>query len=239
MITRIFITLCFIFLSLNCFSQIEYNRNVYLMGPLLGAGFQLNKSATDKSLNIDCPYIVKGSIFAKIKNNFGVHLSIQGIEYRYNINNDFIRSENSGFYLLGEHIDYDNYKQTLFIGVSYKISYQRLIVMPFIDIGIISYTQSSMDAYSLKEHGSNNILSMTNQLNTNVSRFDYAFGADLCFHFTKLWGLAASIQFDRFRATSYIQSLGEDSFSRDEVRLYEIKFNNFSIFGSLSIFLAF
>ena len=237
---RVCFILLFFSLYLKCWSQKQFEKNVYLMLHI-GTGMTLNQPAERANNFLQGNYVFweKGSIFVEIKNNFGLHLNVQGVGYSHKINENFITSNNPGFDDLGVQHYFNNSKFPVLTGISYKYNYKRLIIMPFIDVGFIPFAKSSnkIDVL-LKEQNSNNIRKITYQFSHKVKRFDYTFGADLCFHF-KRWGLSSSFQFDRFKSICDVQSLTADYFSEDKIENFSIDFHYLSLLCSLGLFISF
>ena len=112
--------------------------------------------------------------------------------------------------------------------------------MPFIDVGFIPYAKSSKKIiFLLKEQNSNNIRKIDYRFDPKVKRFDYAFGADLCFHFNRWWGLSSSFQFDRLKTICDVQLLTTDYYSEDRIEKFKVEFHYLSLLCLLGFFVSF
>ena len=239
MIGKVFFILLFVFFTSNCWSQTKFEKqNVYLTVLNIGSGIRLNQSTAvpNDFLKDYRPFSLRGSGFVEIKDNFGLHLIVQGIGYSH----DFIGINSPGFYVLEDEHYFDNYKVSVLAGISYKFNYWRFVVIPFVDIGFIPFAKSTNSKNVLqKEQNSNNIRNIAYKFDTNIKRFDYAVGSDLFFHFNKWWGLSASFQLDRFKATSYVQSLSSDYFYEDNIQHFGMDFHYLSVLWTLGVFFSF
>jgi len=232
------VILLFVFVSSNCWSQAQFEENVYLMFHLGSGVFLTQPTIPANNYSIDFVW-EKISTFVGIRDNLGLHLLIQGIRYAHDIKTNYIASNNYGFNVLGDQHLFYNHKMSILAGISYKFNYKRFIVMPFFDVGCIPFVKSSNNIYFvLKEQNSNNIRKITYQFSTNPTRFDYAFGADLCFHF-KRWGLSSSFQFDRFKTICDGQLITTDYYSDNKIENYRVDFRNLSLLYSLGLFFSF
>lgn len=231
------IVFCFIVTSV-C-SQKSFDYNFYFNGTL---GFGLPISNTESTIinsNFNGAYFNNGSAYINLKNKFGLHLKITGIGYSYDIPAGAIQSRNPGYFLFGEDYSYGHTKLGIYSGVGYKLNYNRFVIIPFFDLGFIPYATSSVDSYTLKETGSNNIKQITNTSSIDYNKFDFAFGADLYFHFGKHWGFATTIQYDRFSGSSTFETTIIDSYSLESNQRYNRKFDQNNVLVSFGFFVSF
>lgn len=229
------------FTTTGIYAQKTFDYNLYLNGTI---GFGIPVSNTEGTFNqLELKYsgsfLDKGSAYINLAGNFGLHLNVLGIGYWYDITEESILAGNPDYYLWDEINNYGNVKLSLMAGVAYKLNYNRLAVIPFFDLGWVGDANSSIDSYLLKEQNSNNIRQVSNSAGLHYIKFDYAFGADLYFHFGRHVGFATTIQYDRFVAGNDFTTTTKDYFSADHSLTDKMDFNHKNILISFGMFISF
>ncbi len=228
-------------ISTLIYSQKTFDYNFYLNGTI-GFGIPISNTEggyNNTELNYEGIFLDKGAAFIHLKNNLGLHLNIISMAYDYKISTSSLQTENVNFYIWDKENYFWNVKTSLFVGLSYKINYKRLVVTPYFDLGFIPEAKSYIQSIFLKEHESNNIREIRNSTKIQYDKFDYTFGADFYFHFGKNWGLATTIQYDRFSASTDFTTTTKDYYSVESTQNDNIKFDNKNILVSFGLFISF
>ncbi len=112
--------------------------------------------------------------------------------------------------------------------------------MPFIDVGLITHTTSSLNSYMLKEQNSNNIRTVSTTSDISSGKFDFTFGVDLCFHLIQYWGIVINVQYDRFNATSCWTSTNKDyHYPTETIQSDKMGFKHKNVLASIGMFVSF
>lgn len=239
---RIVCILIISIISLQLYAQICDEHKIYICGGL-GFGVPFTKNNT-KVLNnsILNNYSVihnNASIFVPVIKNAGLHFSVFGVGYLYDITEESIFSKYSNYFLVDkDYLMYGITKVSFLTGIAYKFQLKRFIAMPYFDFGFATNVSPYIDSYMLKEKNSNNIAQVFNLAQVNYKKFDYSYGIDLFYHCRFYWGFFSSIQYDRFSGSSKVTSLIIDNFSKTiETDSFDVRYKSlafkFGVFFSL------
>jgi len=179
----------------------------------------------------------KGSAFINLKNNYGLHLSIIGNGYWYDVPNNSITKNNPDFYIWNNNMNYCNIKISILSGLGYKIQYKRLMVIPYLELGMIILSESSFENILLKEIGANNIRQITNSLKSKSSFFDYSLGVDLYYFMGRYWGVFFSIFFDTYNPVVE-SSIEYTDYYSNQTFTDKLKFNHKNVLISIGGFVT-
>ena len=226
-------------LNFTCYSS-NFNEGMFLTA-IVGFDLQPTKNITSGVFQLEkerLPNYIGLSTFIKAKDNWYLNLELLLTQYVYNPIDSSIKISDNDFYLL-DYCDILRGRGSLLIGAAYKFNYERLVVLPYFNVGYIFNFSSFADSFLVKQKGSNNIMEIENEHKINFNKLDFSFGTDVLFYLGKYGGLRCGIKYSAFRYTNLVTSKMSDYYMTEEIKYEEFGFTHHSIFLSAGFFISF
>lgn len=239
---KICVSIIFIFfIQYYSFSQTSKfdNNNFYLS---INGGFSLIQSNDYHLTDWDIePYGSATYIGYNVKyfpkGKIGYSMNYERIRYTYKL-----RESQSGYLSNYSQIhaskDLNPLKHNLSFGVNYRITYKRLLIIPYINIGL-SFFKSTEHSSIYKENNTNNI--RTIDITTDIPKtpgIQFSTGTDIILHFAKSIGIKCSLFSDSYNKDVEIKQTIVDYYDQYQ-KEEKIKFHNNTLMLSFGLFVSF